>query len=75
MQPLLNLNILQKPLLYAFDAASLLALAYLIAGPLRLTRAAPPSAPAVHPGSPGRPRSHGGAVSCLSRWLPWPAER
>jgi hypothetical protein len=50
MQPLLNLNILQKPLLYAFDAASLLALAYLIAGPAQLTRAAQVSAPAVHPG-------------------------
>ena len=57
MQPLLNLNILQKPLLYAFDAASLLALAYLITGPLRLTRAASPSAPAVQPGSPGRLKS------------------
>jgi S-formylglutathione hydrolase FrmB len=36
--PLLNLNILQKPLLYAFGAASLLAVLYLIAGPLPLSR-------------------------------------
>ncbi|HKS00168.1 MAG TPA: hypothetical protein VJS86_00735, partial [Arthrobacter sp.] len=38
MQPLLNLNILQKPLLYAFGAASLLAVLYLIAGPVPLSR-------------------------------------
>lgn len=37
MQPLLDLNILQKPLLYAFDAASVLAFVYL------LIRPAPPA--------------------------------
>jgi poly(3-hydroxybutyrate) depolymerase len=61
MQPLLNLNILQKPLLYAFDTASLLAVLYLIAGPLRLTREGRLSAPAGPPG-PSRSRHRGGLV-------------
>ena len=51
MQPLLNLNILQKPLLYTFDAVSMLALLYLIAGPVRLAPSAPLSPPVGRPAS------------------------
>ena len=54
MLPLLDLNILQKPLLYAFDAASVLAVVYLLIRPAPPARRQPRLASPRRNGPPDR---------------------